>query len=80
MLLRDQAKMNKLVTEIRTTFMSPDQITLSNVNSLKYQNAVIQEGLRLWPPGPETMRRVTTSNGNAINGEWVPAGVSQPTA
>ena len=72
LLLRNKSKVDRLVKEIRSQISSADEITLTNVNALKYLNAVITEAFRLWPPGPETTRRVTNAGGNVIDGEWVP--------
>jgi cytochrome P450 len=74
-LLRNPSKLRTLTTEIRSSFKSEADITISGVNSLKYQNAVISESMRLSPPGPETMRRVVNPGGNTICGDLIPAGV-----
>ena len=74
-LLKNPSKLRNLTTEIRSTFKSEADITLLGVNSLKYQNAVISESMRLCPPGPETMRRVVNPGGNIICGDLIPAGV-----
>jgi cytochrome P450 len=74
-LLKDPTRMKRLTDEIRSTFETANDITLAAVNNLRYQNAVFAESLRLWPPGPETLRRVTNPGGNVINGEWVPPNV-----
>jgi cytochrome P450 len=74
-LLKNPSKLRNLTTEIRSSFKSEADITLSGVNGLKYQNAVISESMRLCPPGPETMRRVVNPGGNIICGDLIPAGV-----
>jgi cytochrome P450 len=74
-LLKNPSKLRNLTAEIRSSFKSEADITLSGVNSLKYQNAVISESMRLCPPGPETMRRVVNPGGNIICGDLIPAGV-----
>ncbi|KIW39384.1 uncharacterized protein PV06_09159 [Exophiala oligosperma] len=72
-LVKNPEKMKILRDEIRGTFETDDEITLARVNSLPYLTAVFSETLRLWPPGPETLRRVTNGpGGNIIDGEWVP--------
>lgn len=76
-LVKNPEKMKILRDEIRGTFETDDEITLARVNSLPYLTAVFSETLRLWPPGPETLRRVTNGpGGNIIDGEWVPPNVS----
>lgn len=74
LLLRNPAKLRKLQQEVRSAFQSADQITIAGVNGLKYQNAVISEGTRLWPAAPETTRRIVNKGGRTIAGEYVPAG------
>ncbi|KAH8588948.1 cytochrome P450 [Bisporella sp. PMI_857] len=71
-LLMNPTKHALLKHELRSTFASQNKISLSEVSNLKYLNAVILESMRLIPPGPETMRRV--SNGNMICGDFIPAG------
>lgn len=67
--------MKRWKEEVRGAFSREEDITLAGVNGLKYQNAVIQESLRLWPPGPETQRRIVPRGGRVVRGEWVPGGV-----
>ncbi|KPI45628.1 putative sterigmatocystin biosynthesis monooxygenase stcF [Cyphellophora attinorum] len=74
LLLRNPRELKILQEEVRSTFNSADDITLARVNALKYQNACISEGLRLWPAGPETTRRTVNKGGKVIAGEHVPAG------
>jgi cytochrome P450 len=74
-LCTNQSKLQKLTQEIRSTFSSEEEITLTSTNSLKYQIAVFNEGHRLFPAAPESTRRVTNKGGNMICGELIPANV-----
>lgn len=40
-----------LVKEIRTSFRTEDEIGIASTSGLKYEHAVIEEGLRIFPPG-----------------------------
>lgn len=71
-LLRNPDAMRKLVTEIRTACSSFDELTLDSLQRLKYLHAVLQEGLRMYPPVPIGLPRRTPEGGAAICGEWVP--------
>ncbi len=73
LLLRNPEKLRKLQDEIRSGFSTANDVTLAGINALKYSNAVIRETLRLWPPGPETTRRVVNTGGKIISGHYVPA-------
>lgn len=70
--MQNPSKLARVTDEIRSKLKSSSDITLANVNSLGYLNAVFAEALRLWPPGPETLRRVTNAQGNVINGDLIP--------
>ena len=76
LLLSNPDKLQKLTHEVRAAITSEEDITLANVNGLKYLNAILQEAMRLWPAGPETTRRETDSRGRGqmIQGKWVPPG------
>ena len=74
LLLRKPVKLQKLQNEVRSSFSTANDITSTGLNALKYTNAVIKETLRLWPPGPETTRRVVNEGGKMISGQYVPAG------
>lgn len=50
-LLKNPSVLEKLVKEIRSAFPTEDTITIASVSSLKYEFAVLQEGLRIFPPG-----------------------------
>ena len=74
LLMRNPSKFKQLQDEIRSTFTSAEEITLTGVNALKFQSAVIVEGYRLWPPPAETFRRVVRKGGKIILCQWIPAG------
>lgn len=73
-LLRNPSTMKKLTDEIRTAFSDFDDITLEGLARQKYLNAVLQEGLRMYPPVPIALPRVTPPTGSEICDQWVPPG------
>lgn len=75
-LLKNKPALNKLQHEIRGAFKSDADITVVACNQLGYLNAVIQEGLRIFPAAPVGLPRVINKPGAMIAGRWVPGGVS----
>jgi len=75
MLLRDQQKMKRLVSELRKTFATRQLITLGKLASLEYLNACIEEALRIYPPSPMGLPRITPATGAEICGRYVSSGV-----
>ncbi|KAK5120491.1 hypothetical protein LTR85_006146 [Meristemomyces frigidus] len=73
-LLRTPHAMEKLNTEIRSAFSSFDNLTLETLAHQKYLMAVLQEGLRMYPPVPVSLPRCVPKGGMAVNGQWVPEG------
>ena len=67
--------LERLKQEIRTTFSSPDEITISSVSKLSYILAVLNETLRCYPPLTAGMVRVVPPEGADIAGQYVPQGV-----
>ena len=65
--------LQKLQAEIRGRFQSFDEINASSALQLPYLQAVISEGLRIYPPGSQGFPR--TSPGASVDDIWVPAGV-----
>lgn len=75
-LLKNPTTYKKLVDEIRSSFNSEEDITIANLSHLKYLNAVIQEGLRVYPPVPSSMPRSIPDGGAMVCGRWLPGGTS----
>jgi len=65
----------KLVNEVRDTFKSYDDITPSALAKLPWLNAVLNEGLRLYPPVPWAPTRMVPPEGATVDGHWLPGGV-----
>jgi len=63
-----------LTEEVRRSFASSDDITMSSTSHLPYLKAVIEESLRLFPPVPITLPRVTPPEGCTIAGRFVAGG------
>ena len=63
----------KLTEEIRSHFSNPSTISAVTTESLTYLNAVICEGLRICPPIPIGLPRI--SPGAHISGFYIPKGV-----
>ena len=61
--------------EVRNAFDDETSIDFQSVSNLKYLCAVIDEALRLFPPVPEGLPRVTPPGGQSICDHWVPGGV-----
>lgn len=74
LLLTHPEAMEKLRHEVRSTFKSTDEITVTSVSRLPYMLACLNEALRLYPPVPGDMVRVVRSGGGNIAGHFVPEG------
>ncbi|KAF6824932.1 l-ascorbate oxidase [Colletotrichum musicola] len=66
----------KLTQEIRSAFDKDSDITMASTGELRYLKAVIEEGLRIYPPSPSTLPRFVPGVGEEIEGKWVPAGTA----
>lgn len=75
-LCRNPEAYRRLVTEVRESFCSEADITIQSTGELRYLRAVIEEGLRVYPPSPSTLPRFVPGRGEEIEGKWVPGGVS----
>lgn len=68
----------RLDTEIRTSFSDDSEINMLSVARLQYLDAVVEESLRLYPPVPIALSRMTPAEGISICGQWVPGNVYLP--
>lgn len=59
--------------EIRSRYKSVEEIDISSALQLPYLQAVIKEGLRLFPASSQGVPRI--SPGLEVDGFWVPSGV-----
>lgn len=75
-LVQNPDKLAKLTKEVRDAFRSEDEINLSSVNTLTYLLAVLDEGLRMYPPVPVGLPRRVPESGETIVGKYVPPNVS----
>lgn len=66
----------KLAQEVRTTFNSAEDITITSVQHLTYMLAVLDEVMRMYPPVVSGLPRLTAEGGAMIAGEYVPEDVS----
>lgn len=62
----------KLTNELREAFQNYEDIDGISTEKLKYLNAVIDETLRIYPPVPVGMPRI--SPGETVDGNFVPKG------
>ncbi|KAI8931178.1 hypothetical protein NX059_011530 [Plenodomus lindquistii] len=72
-LLNKPSTLKKLTTEIRDRFPRYDAIDAQEAQQLPYLQAVIHEGLRIYPPGSQGFPR--TSTGFSLHSRYIPAGV-----
>jgi cytochrome P450 len=61
---------------VRSTFLKIEDITLDALAKLSYLNAVLQEGLRMYPPAPIALPRLVPKEGLEVEGRFVPSGVT----
>ena len=66
--------MQALQKEVRDRFSRHEDITSMTTSQLPYLQAVINEGLRIYPPSPQGLPR--TSPGAFVDDIWIPEGVS----
>ncbi|KAL8634030.1 hypothetical protein Q9189_000276 [Teloschistes chrysophthalmus] len=71
-LLQHPQKLKTLVTEIREAFKSYADINAKDAQQLTYLQAVINEGLRLYPPASQGSPRI--SSGFELHGRYIPQG------
>ncbi|KAF4811986.1 Cytochrome P450 monooxygenase aclL [Colletotrichum tropicale] len=72
LLCQNRAILDRLTSLVRADFPSESDLTLVNLQQHEYLNAVLQEGLRLYPPAPDNLFRVTPDSGGLVMGELLP--------
>jgi cytochrome P450 len=73
-LAQSPEKLKRLTDEIRAAFSNYEEINAVKAQQLPYLQAVIHEGLRLFPPASGGAPRV--SPGFELHGRYIPEGVS----
>ncbi|PBP23483.1 cytochrome P450 [Diplocarpon rosae] len=72
----NKAALSRLQRELRARFQSLSEITSRDLMECVYLNAVVEEGLRIYPPaGAAHLSRIVPPGGCEIEGEWIPGGV-----
>jgi cytochrome P450 len=75
LLLRTPQAMQKVKTEVRQAFDSEDHIDFVNATAkLPYMLACLNEALRMYPPVPTGLQRITQDPSTEISGVRIPAG------
>ena len=68
--------LHRLQIELRDTFPSLMSINSKDLMKCEYLNAVIEEGLRIYPPaGAAHLSRIVPRGGCEISGKYIPEGV-----
>ena len=75
-LLKNPDYLQQLTQEIRQAFSSYEDVTLDALARLKYLNAVVQEGMRMYPPVPSILPRRVPKGGLTILDDFLPEGTS----
>lgn len=74
-LLMNPAKMDFIVKEVRDTFEKDEDIEMRALEHMTYLNACIEEALRIYPPVPVGLPRITPDEGLLVCGEHIPGKV-----
>ncbi|KIW69909.1 hypothetical protein PV04_02226 [Phialophora macrospora] len=73
-LLQTPRVLKKLQQEIRSSFTSPDEITIRATSNLPYLKATVDEALRIFPIASYITPRTTPKGGHLIAGDHIPGG------
>jgi cytochrome P450 len=77
LLLTNRSAYEKVAHEVRSSFTSNSDITLTSVSRLTYMLACLNEAMRLYPPVPFGMPRFVPKGGAKVSGEFIPEDVSR---
>jgi cytochrome P450 len=72
-MLKDPRVYALVVDEVRSNFNAESEITIAKVSELTYLLAMLDETLRLYPPGANNHPRLTPAQGAVVAGEFIPA-------
>lgn len=75
-LLMNPDMLERLQKEIRSAFTSLDEMNLETLARQKYLMAVLQEGMRMYPPVPTDLPRKVPPGGATVCGEFIPEGTA----
>lgn len=64
-----------LTKEVRSAFASEAEINIESAGRLPYMLACLDETLRMYPPVPIALGRITTDEGAMVSGKFVPKNV-----
>ncbi|CAE7193451.1 alanine transaminase [Pyrenophora teres f. teres] len=67
---------SKLNDEVRSKFLSEDEITMVAAGELPYLRACIDETFRISPPTPSALPRWVPEGGEEIDDKWIPGGMA----
>lgn len=76
LLCRYPETLEQLRRELRSTFDTDDQISVASTQNLPYLIAVIDETLRIHHPTPINLPRKVLPEGQVVDGQFIPGGVS----
>ena len=72
-LLKTPTALQQLTSELRNAFRHPSEITFTSTARLPYLSACLEEGMRIYTPGPSALVRMTLPGGcTMISGYEVP--------
>ncbi|ERF68132.1 hypothetical protein EPUS_06944 [Endocarpon pusillum Z07020] len=72
-LCTNRQTLEKVTSEVRDAFETDQDMDMHSLAKLDYLLAVLNESLRLYPPVPSAVPRITV-NGGRISGQWVAPG------
>lgn len=76
LLLQNPESLRKLAEEVRSSFETEEEINFTSVNKLSYMLACLNEALRMYPPVPGGLPRITPPGGSNVSGHFIPENVS----
>lgn len=74
MLLKRPDALSRLVKEVRGAFAAREEMTMPALATLEWLNACLEEALRVYPPVPSGLPRITPAQGAVVCGREIPGG------